>query len=106
MKEIKKIADFIEKETDGVNNYIKYACKVKGVDEVLFNTLLEIIPQELKHIELLHDTAIKELDKAKSSLKSQDKEIPDYMLELWEESHNNYIEHLSLLKYKFELLKR
>lgn len=106
MKEIKHLIDFIDEEMDGVKDYIKYASKVKGIDDITYSTIMEIIPQEVRHIELLHDTAVKEIEKAQSELKAKGKDIPEYMLDMWQEEHEDYIECMANLKYKIEMLKR
>lgn len=105
MKLIKEITEHIHEEMEGVCDYIKFASKVKGENPYIFETLMEIIPQEIKHIELWHNVAVREINKMKDLLKSQGKEVPTYMLDAWEEEHEDYIEDMSKIKYKIELLK-
>ena len=38
-------------------------------------------------------------------LTAQGKEIPEYMLDMWQDSHAEYVEEMAKLKYKFEMLK-
>ena len=105
MKIIKEITEHIHEEMEGVCDYIKFAGKVKGENDYVFETLMEIIPQEIKHIELWHNVAIHEINKMKDFLKSQGKEVPPYMLEMWQDEHKDYIEDMAKIKYKIEVLK-
>lgn len=105
MKLIKEITEHIKEEMEGVCDYIKFASKIKGENDYVFETLLQIIPQEVKHVEMWHNTAVHEINKMKDMLKSQGKEIPPYMLEMWQDEHEHYIEDMGKIKYKIELLK-
>lgn len=105
MRIIKAITEHIKEEMDGVCGYIKFASEVKGHNEYIFDTLMVIIPQEIKHIEMWHDAAVKEINKTKELFKSQSKEVPTYMLEMWNDEHQEYIEEMAKIKYKLEILK-
>ena len=105
MKIIKEITEHIKEEMDGVCDYIKFANEVKGEDEIIFDALMTIIPQEIKHIEIWHDVAVKEISKIKQKLANDGKEIPEYMIDAWKDEHNKYIEDMSKIKYKLEILK-
>ena len=69
------------------------------------DAIITIIPQEIKHIEMLHESVVKEINKEREHLKSQGKEIPAFMLETWQEEHEEYVEEMAKIKYKFETLK-
>ena len=102
---IKEITDHIEEEMDGVCSYIKFAHEVKDHNEAIFDTLMSIIPQEIKHIEIWHDAAVREINKTKDSFRLEGKEIPAYMLEMWKEEHEEYVEEMAKIKYKLDMLK-
>lgn len=106
MKLIKEITEHIHEEMEGICGYIKFAHKVKGENEYIFDTLMEIIPQEIKHVEMWHEVAIREINKAKTALAAQGKEAPEYMLEFWQEEHEEYVEEMAKIRYKLELLKK
>lgn len=106
MRIIKEITEHINEEMEGVEDYIKFASQVKGNNDVVFSTLMEIIPQELEHIELWHNAAVREINKVKTALAQQGKEVPPYMLEMWQDEHQDYIEDMAKIKYKVEMLKR
>ena len=105
MKLIKAITEHIEEEMDGICSYIKFANEVKDHNEHIFDVLMTIIPQELKHVEIWHDAAIREINKIKDVFIAQGKEIPSYMLEMWQEEHEEYLEEMAKIKYKLEILK-
>ena len=105
MKLIKEITEHIEEEMDGICSYIKFANEVKGHNEHVFDILMTVIPQEIKHVEIWHDAAMREINKIKDTFLSQGKEIPSYMLELWNEEHNDYIEEMAKMRYQLEMLK-
>lgn len=105
MKLIKAITAHIDEEMEGVCSYIKFASEVKGHNEYIFDTLMTIIPQEIKHIEIWHDAAVREINKTKETFKAQGKEIPVYMLDMWNEEHAEYLEEMAKIKYKLEILK-
>ena len=105
MKIIKEIIEHINEEMDGVCEYIEFASKVQGEDEIVFDALMTIIPQEIKHIEIWHEVAVKGINKMKQKLASEGKETPIYMLEMWNDKHKEYIEEMAKIKYKLEMLK-
>ena len=105
MKIIKEITEHIEEEMEGINEYIHFAGKVKHEHEYLYDAIITIIPQEIKHIEMLHESVVREINKERERLKSQGKEIPAFMLETWNDEHEEYVEEMAKIKYKFETLK-
>ena len=106
MRIIKEITDHIKEEMDGICDYIKFANKVKGEHEHVYDTIMEIIPQEIKHVEMLHDTAVKEIEKARAKLSAEGKEIPAFMLEMWRAEHEDYIDKMAEIRYKIDILKK
>ena len=106
MRIIKEITERINEEMEGVCDYIKLANHVKGNNDYIFNTIMEIIPQEMKHIEMWHEAAVREINKAKEEMARQGKEIPPLMLEMWQDEHEDYVEKMAKIKYKLDMLKR
>ena len=105
MKIIKEITEHIEEEMEGICEYIKFGSKVKHDNEYLYDAIITIIPQEIKHIEMLHDAVVREINKEREHLKMQGKEIPAFMLDIWNDEHEEYVEKMAKIKYKFETLK-
>ena len=106
MRIIKEITEHIDEEMEGVEEYIKFASQVKGNNDVVFNALMEIIPQEIEHIEIWHNVATREINKMKATMAQQGREVPPYMLEMWQDEHQEYVEDMAKIKYKVEMLKR
>lgn len=106
MKIIKHIVEFIDEEMDGVCDYIKFAEKHKGTEDGAYTMVLEIINQEIKHIEMWHEFAVKEIMKMRVAMKQSGKEVPPYMLEMWEEEHEKYTERMWKIRYKLDMLKK
>lgn len=55
---------------------------------------------------LLHELAVKEIEKARADLKAKGIEVPAYMMEMWEDEHQGYVEKMAKIKYEIELAKR
>jgi hypothetical protein len=105
MRIIKEITERIKEEMEGVRDYIKFANHVKGNNENVFNTIMEIIPQEIKHIEMWHDAAVREINRTKEEMSKQGKEVSPIMLEMWQDEHEDYVEEMSKIRYKIDMLK-
>lgn len=106
MKIIKEITEHIEEEMEGICEYIKFASKVKSEHQYLYDTIASIIPQEVKHVEMLHESVVREINKMRERLKMEGKEIPEFMLEMWNDEHEDYIEKMSKIKFKLEMLNK
>lgn len=105
MRLIKEMTEHIHEEMEGICEYISFAHSVKHENVYIFEILMEIIPQEIRHVEMWHEAIVKEINKTKDSLKAQGKEIPAFMLELWQDEHDDYVEAMAKIKYKVDLLK-
>lgn len=102
MKEIKEIVEYIDDEMHDVKKYIKLALRYKGEDDMLFNTYIKLAKSEMEHAMWLHESAVAEINKAKS----QNKVAPEYMLEIWNKEHEEYIEKMAKYKYELELASK
>lgn len=106
MYKIKKIVDKINEELDDAKSYIKMANKYKMDDEEIYNLAIKLAQVELEHALSWHDLAVNEVNKAKNKLVSEGKEIPKYMSIMWNETHEEYVECYSKLKYEIETSKK
>lgn len=106
MREIKEIVAFINEEMEGLEDYIHYAAKTKGINDLAYQTALKIIAQEFEHIDSWHLVAVKTIETKKAQLKAAGKEAPEYMQEMWNDEHKDYVEKLAKLKYKFDIAKK
>ena len=55
---------------------------------------------------LLHELAVKGIEKARADLKAKGIEVPAYMIAMWEDEHTGYVEEMAKIKYELELAKR
>lgn len=101
MRIIKKIAEQIEDEVHGAEEYIKCAIKYKNEYPALAETYYGLSVTEKNHADALHTEVLKIIDSLK--MKS---EVPQYMVEMWEEEHDEIIEKMSKVKVMIEMYKR
>lgn len=106
MKEIKDIIAFIDDEIDGADKYIKYAVKMKGVDDLAYQTALRLAGIEMEHADAWHTVAVKAIEAKRAEMKAKGQTVPEYMQEMWDDEHAEYVEKVAKLKYKLETAKR
>lgn len=106
MKEIKDIIAFINDEIDGAKHYIKYAVKMRGVDDLAYQTALKLAQTELEHVDAWHAVAIKAIEAKRADMKAKGQEVPAYMQEMWDDEHAEYVEKVAKVKYALETAKK
>lgn len=102
MRLIKKLIHNINEELHDAEKYIDcgLAHKNDGTD---LNTLFtKLAAAELDHATWLHEAVVKEIDKIKATTHN----IPEFMIELWGEMHEEYVEKFAVLKNKLELARK
>lgn len=94
MKIIKKLADLINDELEGAEEYIKCALLHKEDNPSLAKVFYDISMQEMHHVEMLHAEIVKMIEKHR-----QEKgEPPAVMLAVWEYAHEKHIEESKEIK--------
>lgn len=106
MKEIKDIIAFIDDEIDGACEYIKYAVKMKGVDDLAYQTALRLAATEMEHVDAWHAVAVKAIEAKRAEMKMRGQQVPAYMQAMWDDEHAEYLEKVAKLKYKLETAKK
>lgn len=106
MKEIKDIIAFIDDEIDGACEYIKYAVKMKGVDDLAYQTALRLAAIEMEHADSWHTVAVKAIEAKRAEMKAKGQEVPAYMQMIWDDEHVEYVEKVAKLKYALETAKK
>lgn len=106
MKEIKEIIAFIDDEIEGAAEYIHYAVKMKGVDDLAYQTALRLAQTEMEHVDAWHAVAVKAIETKRAEMKTKGQEVPAYMQEMWDEEHAEYVENVAKLKYKLDVAKK
>ena len=106
MREIKKLIEFIDDEIEGAEDYICYAMKMKGVDDLAYQTALRLATQEMEHVDAWHTVAVEAIKAKRAEMKAKGQEVPSYMQEMWDEEHEEYVEKVSKLRYKLEIARK
>ena len=106
MKEIKELVEFIDDEIDGACEYIHYAVKMKGVDDLAYQTALRLATQEMEHVDAWHAVAVKMIEAKRADMKAKGQEVPAYMQTMWDDEHAEYVEKVAKLKYRLEVAKK
>ena len=94
MKIIKKIAEYIEEELEGAENYAKAALLHKDDNPQLAKVLFEISTQEMRHVDMLHGEIVKMIEQ----YRREKGEPPAAMLAVWEYQHERHIEEAKEVK--------
>lgn len=106
MRLIKGLVEHIEEELHDADKYIKCAVKHKHDGTELDALFAKLASAELEHATMLHEAAVKEIDKMRSIMQSRGTPIPDYMIEYWDDEHEEYVERMSILKHSLEMVRR
>ena len=106
MREIKHLIEFIDDEIEGANEYIHFAAKMKGVDDLAYQTAIRLATQEMEHVDAWHAVAVKAIEAKRAEMKSKGQDVPAYMQTMWDDEHAEYLEKVSKIKYKLDLAKK
>ena len=100
MKLIYDLINDIKEELEGAKHYYRTAiyCKEKHSD--VSRKLIEIAKAELNHANSIHQLIVDLI----SQYKAKGKEPSEYMMKIYECSHNEYIEEYDELNYKINKL--
>lgn len=99
MRQIKKMAEQIRDELHDVDKYIKCAIANKAEYPKIAQNYYDMAQDEMTHAQMLHSGVMILIDE----IKDKKSEIPPFMLELWEEEHQHYIDKAAKLKHKLSL---
>lgn len=106
MRIIKVLVENIDDEMNDVEKYYKEALNAKTDDDIdTFNLTLKLANEEMEHANLLHSLIVKKIEQKKYELKANNQEVPNFMLDYWNDEHEKYIERASKLKYMIDLIK-
>ena len=99
MKIIKELADLIEDELEGAENYAKLAGHFKRDHPQLASVFFDISTQEMHHVNMLHD----EVAKLIREHREKHGEPPAAMLAIYDWQHKKHIEEAAEVKRYQEL---
>lgn len=95
MKKIQRYVDGINEELNDAKNYMESAleCKAMG-NSTRYNKYKEMSTQELTHAMNLHEMAVQDIEQ----LKTVYPEIPQSMLDKWDDAHVDYVERAAWIR--------
>lgn len=106
MRKIKEIVNLINSELNESEKYAKLALKAKTENDLLiYNESLKLSAVELSHAMEWHDIVVKVIENEKLKLKEQNIETPAYMIDIWNEKHEEYLKRVAELKYMLDTIK-
>lgn len=94
MKEIRILCDEIKEELCGAKDYAKKYQMLKTDYPLVAKKYYEMATDELKHAGYFHDMIIDKIKEYKDKVG----EPPEYMLDIWNEKHEFYIEEVACIK--------
>ncbi len=95
MKIIEELSDFIEEEIGDAQKYAKMAVKLKAEYPTLAKTFYELSTEEMRHMQMLHDSVTKVINEYKMT----HGEPPAAMMTVYEYLHKKQIEHAAQAKH-------
>lgn len=60
----------------------------------------------MEHALFWHDVAVAEIEAQRKDMLAKGQVIPQYMLDQWNEEHEEYVEKMAKLKYELEMVKK
>lgn len=95
MKEIKEYTEEIKEEFESAKLYAKKAVKCKEMGDISAGKMYyDMANDELRHASNLHALAVKAMEEKRKTVTP-----PQYMLDMWEEKHDYYMEEVAKIKY-------
>ena len=95
MKEIKDLTKQIKEELHGAKNYAKMAVAAKESGQAANGKMYyDMANDEIKHAMNIHGIAVKMIEEKKKTVTS-----PQYMLDMWNDEHEEYLEKMAKIKY-------
>lgn len=102
MREIKKMAEQIREELHDVDKYIKCAIANKIEYPKIAQNYYDMAQDEMSHAQTLHTSVMMLIEKEKE----KGIKIPEFMLDMWEEEHQHYVDKAAKLKHKISLYNK
>lgn len=92
---IKKYVEKINDEICGAKDYAEKALEAKAMgDSEKYARYKGMASDELNHAMIIHDYAVKDIDR----LKSVYPDLPQDMLDKWEHAHKEYVEKVAWVR--------
>lgn len=98
MKLIRDLVEEIKDELHGAKCYAKKATRYKTENPTLAKMYFDMAQDELKHTDMLHTEAVRAIEKQRAVSTP-----PQYMLDRWNEEHEEYVEKAAMIKYMLQM---
>ena len=102
MRIIKKLAEQMDDEVQGMTDYIKDALDLKAIDPELSKMYYEMAKEEQKHMQRLHEQAERKIKETREKMG----EPPQKMLNKWEKEHRKFIEKAAEARMYLEMYEK
>lgn len=102
MKQIKTIVKDIKEELQGASHYAKLAAQYKDTDKALADTYYTMANQELSHIDMLHNQAVRMI----KAYQATGKEVPVAMQAVWDWEHENQVDDTARIRALLDAYKK
>lgn len=95
MREIKNMAKQIHEELHGAKEYAIQATAYKEAgNQIAGKAYYEMANDEIKHAMSIHNLVVKLIEETRKTVTP-----PQYMLDMWNEEHEEYMEEMAKVKY-------
>lgn len=95
MREIKEMAKQIHEELDGAKKYAVKATAYKSEGNMTAGKMYyDMANDEIKHAMNIHGIIVKMIEEKRKTVTP-----PQYMLDMWNDEHEEYLEEMAKVKY-------
>ena len=94
MKMIAEIVEDIREALEGAEHYAKKATQYKGMDDRLSSMYATMGTQELSHVDVLHEQAVRLIQ----AQRAEGKEVPAGMQAVWDWEHSILVDKTAKIK--------
>lgn len=101
MRIIKHLAEQIQDEVSGAEEYAKDALEYQLTDPELSKLYLELAKTEYSHVQKLHEQAVRKIKEAEE----RGVEPPQAMINRWDEIHSQMIEQMAQAKTYIDMYR-
>ena len=99
---IAEIVEDIREELDSAEHYAKKATQYKGMDDRLSSMYATMGTQELSHVDVLHEQAVRLIQ----AHRADGHEVPAGMQAVWDWEHSHMMDRVARIKVLLDTARR